>query len=157
MGAIESLSDRDLQTIEECLNAAVDDPFFPGWEFDTLLGFSRDELSVIAQAWPYTDHPTEQNNAVNHLLNMLLGYPHEHWSRWHEYSSATPEEIEQLLARWRGDTHFDETPRAPSTVCVSPSPVLPEPDTRPSNGCDSLLQRPPGRTSSGYQQGGPSA
>lgn len=110
MGAIGSMSDRDLQTIKECLNAAVDGPFFPDWEFHTLMGFSREEVSAIAQAWPHTDNPGEQDDAVNNVLNMLLGYPHRHWSRWPEYSSATPQDIARLLARWRGDNGFDSTP-----------------------------------------------
>ncbi|NRQ32490.1 hypothetical protein HII36_11660 [Nonomuraea sp. NN258] len=109
---IECMSDRDLQVIKECLDAAVDGPFFDDCEFHTLMGFTREEISRIARTWPHTDDPGEQNNAVVNVLNMLLGYPHDHWHRWPEYSSATPQEIAQVLARRQDDgAAFDGAPK----------------------------------------------
>ncbi|MFD9484148.1 hypothetical protein ACFWBX_09115 [Streptomyces sp. NPDC059991] len=109
MSALERMTERDLQIIKECLDAAVNGPFFPDWEFHTLMGFTRDEIAAMKASWPTTSDPDEQDDAVNNVLNMLLGYPHGYDSRWHEYSAATPAQIARTLARWRGDEHFDGT------------------------------------------------
>ncbi|MFF4987377.1 hypothetical protein ACFY19_09315 [Streptosporangium saharense] len=111
MSAVERMSPEDLQIIKECLDAAVNGPFFPDWEFPTLMGFTREEIAAIAVAWPFSSEPDEQKSAVNNVLNMLLGYPHDRASRWHEYLDASPERIARVLARWRGDDDFDETAR----------------------------------------------
>ncbi|MGW1291048.1 hypothetical protein ACWD4N_47820, partial [Streptomyces sp. NPDC002586] len=86
-------------------------PFFPDWEFHTLMGFTRDQIAAIAEAWPSFSKPDDQDDAVNNVLNMLLGYPHGYESRWHEYSGATPEQIARVLARWRGEDDLDRTAR----------------------------------------------
>ncbi|MFJ5850253.1 hypothetical protein [Streptomyces sp. NPDC092903] len=109
MSAMGRMTERDLQIIKECLDAAVNGPFFPEWEFHTLMGFTRAEIAAIAASWPASSDPGEQDDAVNNVLNMLLGYPHGYDSRWHEYSAATPAQIAQTLARWRGDNAFDGT------------------------------------------------
>jgi hypothetical protein len=109
MGKIDLMSARELQVIQECLDAAVHGPFFPDWEFHTLMGFTRDQIAVIAQAWPNNEDSEDQDDAVNNVLNMLLGYPHGYERRWQEYFSVTPQEIAQTLTRWRGDDTFDDT------------------------------------------------
>lgn len=109
MSAVDRMSPEDLRTIKQCLDAAVTGPYFPDWEFDTLMGFSRDEIAAIAAAWPTFPDPDAQADAVNNVLNMLLGYPHGHSARWHEYSEATPEQIALVLARWRADNDIDGT------------------------------------------------
>ncbi|QLE74706.1 hypothetical protein FGW37_26750 [Streptomyces rectiverticillatus] len=109
MNAVERVTDQDLQIIKECLDAAVNGPFFPDWEFHTLMGFTRDEIGAIAASWPSFSDSDTQDDAVNNVLNMLLGYPHGYESRWHDYSNATLEQIVQTLARWRGDDDLDGT------------------------------------------------
>ncbi|MFF1482128.1 hypothetical protein ACFVYD_32020 [Streptomyces sp. NPDC058301] len=109
MSAVERMTEHDLQIIKECLDAAVNGPFFPDGQFHTLMGFTRDEVASIAAAWPQSLDPGEQDDAVNNVLNMLLGYPHGYESRWQEYSAATPAQIAQTLARWRGEAALDTT------------------------------------------------
>lgn len=94
---------EDLQVIKECLDAAVSGPFFDDWEFDTLTGFTRDEIAAVAEAWPSSTEPDVQAEAVNSVLGNLLGYPHGYERRWHEYCSATLEEIARVRARWCGE------------------------------------------------------
>lgn len=74
------------------------------------MGFDRGEVANILAAWPHTDNPDVQEDAVNNVLNNLLGYPHNQWRQWYRYSLATPEEIAQILARWRGDDLHDPRP-----------------------------------------------
>ncbi|MFI6316277.1 hypothetical protein ACIBG8_02095 [Nonomuraea sp. NPDC050556] len=79
--------------IQKCLDAAVSGPYFEEWEFETLIGYTRDEIA----AWPDVD----AHDAVNNVLNMLLIYPHGH------RLPAPGEEIAMALTRWRGEDTFD--------------------------------------------------
>lgn len=102
---------EDLQIIKECLDAAVRGPFFDDWEFDTLMGFTRDEIAAIAEAWPSFPEPDVQADAVTSVLGNLLGYPHGYERRWHEYCSATLEEIARVRARWHGEDDLNRSTR----------------------------------------------
>jgi hypothetical protein len=94
---------HDSEVIRQCLVAAADGPFFPDWEFHTLLGFERDEIRRIAQRWPDWDDALEQADAVNNVLNNLLGYPHGRSDVWHNYIAPTSAEVARTYARWRGE------------------------------------------------------
>jgi hypothetical protein len=99
----------DTRVIGECLLAAADGPFFPDWEFHILFGLERDEVREVARAWPTTDDPERQRNAVNGSLNMLLGYPHARWDAWTNFISVPPDEVARVYARWRGEDRLDES------------------------------------------------
>lgn len=111
MPAVDRMSEQDRQVIRECLLAAVNGPFFPDWEFHTLMGFERAEIAQITEAWPHAANPHDQEVAVNNVLNNLLRYPHGYRDQWSQYSSATPQEIAGILARWRGDDELDPSAR----------------------------------------------
>ena len=70
----------------QALRAAANGPFFPDWEFQTLFGLERSEVSAIAASWPEpTASPEKVSIAVSNSLNNLLGYPHQKdavWSQW---------------------------------------------------------------------------
>lgn len=70
-----SLSDMDpgtLEIAEECLRAAVEGPFFPDWEFHTLMGVSREEARTVLEAWPVqTVEPDVFSCAVLNSLNCV--------------------------------------------------------------------------------------
>lgn len=103
-------SDRDL--IGRCLRAAVDGPYFPEWEVDFIIGFSKNELGEIADAWPDSvriearaQEPDEaQRVAVNNVLNNFIGYPHGHWDELsRDLGGATEARLIELLSAWRGE------------------------------------------------------
>ncbi|MFJ2194093.1 hypothetical protein ACIOJE_40170 [Kitasatospora sp. NPDC087861] len=57
MNTIERMTEQELRIIKECLDAAVNGPFFEDWEFHTLHGFhpggdrrSRGILAVAADS-----------------------------------------------------------------------------------------------------------
>jgi hypothetical protein len=110
MGAVQRLSAREVEIVRQCLSAAVEGPFFPDWEFDTLIGLDRDEVAEVLAAWPGGDADT-QDLAVNNVLNNLLGYPHHQWEILQQYVTATSADIAAVLAHWRGDEQFDPAPR----------------------------------------------
>ncbi|WP_262851529.1 hypothetical protein [Mumia quercus] len=97
----------DSEVICQCLVAAADGPFFPDWEFHTLLDFERDEIRRIAQRWPRWDNDVEQSDAVNNVLNNLLGYPHGRWDVWHDYIAPTSTDVARIYARWRAEDQLD--------------------------------------------------
>ncbi|NUW40625.1 hypothetical protein [Nonomuraea rhodomycinica] len=86
-------------------------PVFEDWEFDTLMGLTRDEVAAIPTSWPHVDDADARDVAVNNVLNNLLGHPHGYARRSHEFFSAAPEEVADVLTRWRGDEAFDASPR----------------------------------------------
>lgn len=108
---MERLSERDSLIVKECLRATVEGPFFPGWEFHTLFGLTRDEVRSVLESWPETESPDNQDLAVGNALNNLLGYPHDKGDAWAQYISAGPDEVAAILSRWRGDDGFDESPK----------------------------------------------
>jgi hypothetical protein len=111
MGAVERLSAREVEIVQQCLSAAVDGPFFPDWEFAALIGLDRDGVATVLTAWPASDDADAQEVAVNNVLNNLLCYPHHRWEAWPQYIIATPADVAAVLARWRGDEHLDPAPR----------------------------------------------
>jgi hypothetical protein len=86
---IERVDDRQRRIIREALEAAVHGPFLPDHGFATLIGCNRNELAVVLNRWPDSDSPSDQELAVNNVLNMLVACPHRQWSRFGEYSMAT--------------------------------------------------------------------
>ncbi len=92
------LSERDRQTIGECLSAAAQKEFFPEWEFETLFGISRRQLFAVRDKWPNVDADEENvSAAVIGALNHLLGYPHMQDARWNKHISVGPDAIRLIL------------------------------------------------------------
>jgi hypothetical protein len=111
MGTVERLSAHEVEIVRQCLAAAVEGPFFPDWEFAALIGLDRDGVAAVLAAWPARDDADTQQFAVSNVLNNLLGYPHHQWEAWPQYITATPADVAAVLARWRGDEHFDSAAR----------------------------------------------
>jgi hypothetical protein len=97
----DDLSKRDESVILAALRAALDGPFFPEWEFQTLMGISRDEMRAVLAAWPDRSSQTAFL-AVNNALNNIWGYPHEHLEAWVRVSDAPRDEVREVLDRWKG-------------------------------------------------------
>lgn len=38
-----------VKLVEQCLNAAIEGPFFPDWEFSSLMGIDRDGMSLLKE------------------------------------------------------------------------------------------------------------
>ena len=100
---LPELTPRDISLIGQSLRAAVEGPFFPDWEFATLMGMSRSDLARVQQEWPRNIEQDAVRTAVNNALNNLIGYPHGLDEAWESYISAPPAEIAEVLRRWRGE------------------------------------------------------
>ncbi len=96
----DGLSSREIEQVRECLRAAVEGPFFPDWEFHTLMGVERAEVDAVWKAWPdVTTDPISFRCAVLGSLNNLSGYPHRKEAVLREYLSFDASHIPQLMAR----------------------------------------------------------
>jgi hypothetical protein len=99
---LRRLSPRDTDVVRKCLAVALHGPFFPDEQLQAVTGLTRNEVARIARAWPDGAAPVEQDRAVNNVLESLLGYPQHEQQVWNDYVSVTRDEVEAILARWRG-------------------------------------------------------
>jgi hypothetical protein len=101
--ALKDLDDSEKKVVRECLEAAVNGPFFPDWEFRTLFGIEREQVRVVLDAWPDVDDANENVMlSINNSMNNLLGYPHGCDQQWHSFVSVSPDEVERVFSKWRG-------------------------------------------------------
>lgn len=101
---LSNLTAIEQDVIRECLQASVDGPFFPNFEFETIFGLTRDDVQAVLNRWPLDDkRDGVAQLAINNALNNLLGYPHGWEDVWPRYISVTPAEVGRIFARWRGE------------------------------------------------------
>lgn len=93
------LSDDEMSIVDQCLRAAIDGPFFPEWEFETLMGVTREELKELAANWRAHKSREQTSDAVTSVLNNLVGYPHGEELAWNSFISVTPAVVSTLLER----------------------------------------------------------
>src|SRR3954462_5885611 len=74
--SLANLDERERDVIRQCLEATVNGPFFPEWEFGTIFGLERNEVRQVLLSWPDLDEADESVvRAINNSFNNLLGYP----------------------------------------------------------------------------------
>ncbi len=74
-----------------------DGPFVEDWEFQTLMGVSRDEMRLIHDNWE--EPPSDETlSVVRDALNNLIGYPHGRMAEVEEMISATKAEMITALS-----------------------------------------------------------
>lgn len=88
----------DTELVGRCLRAAASGPFFPDWEFQTLIGADRDRVQALADAWPNVDlSEPEPMDAIQSVLANLLGYPHGEEEAWRRLISVPPATVQRVL------------------------------------------------------------
>ena len=96
-----NISHQDIQIIAECLKATAAGPFFPDWEFDSLMGIGKADFAAIVARWPDVDLRDEKvRNAVSNSLLNLRGYPIDDEEEWPRYISVPREDLDELRARF---------------------------------------------------------
>jgi hypothetical protein len=104
---LEALDTREREIVGESLRAAAAGPFFPDWEFQTLFGVERSVVLRLAESWPAVDDCETAELAINNSLNNLVGYPHGCDAVWSDWISVTPEDLQAVLAKLRGEPPAD--------------------------------------------------
>jgi hypothetical protein len=100
---LEKLDMQLIRTVRECLLAAASGGFFPDWEFDTLTGFSRNEIEKMAEVWPNGEtSPEDAIGAAVSVLSNLLNYPGMDSSRLEAQVGATVADLVRHLETLRG-------------------------------------------------------
>jgi hypothetical protein len=101
---VTQLEPRDRHLITKCLEEALDERYFPEWEFPVLMGFSRAELRAFlskpvperfeigAAPWKF----------VCSVLNNLIRYPHGRTAHLERSLGASSSELEALSHRLHG-------------------------------------------------------
>jgi|GEM_PF-5862702 len=98
MKIFETLSKHEQKIIFECLCAAEKENFFSIWDFETLFGIYRNQLSAVRAAWPEVDmQDAVVSAAVMGALNQLLYYPHGQDAIWDQYISVQPKVVQLIL------------------------------------------------------------
>lgn len=101
---IAKLAEQEKKVIYECMKAALEGPFFPDWEFQTLFGIDRKRLAAILADWPNVDDSDESVMlAINNSMGNLVGYPHGKDSEWTNFLSASRAEVLDVLRKWKMD------------------------------------------------------
>jgi hypothetical protein len=92
------LDQHDIDVVRHCLNAATNGPFFPDWEFQTLLGVDRATVRKVLLDWPAQTVPhVDFVCAVAGSVNNLTGYPHDREDVWDDYIPASRAQVSALL------------------------------------------------------------
>jgi hypothetical protein len=93
-----NLTSDEIEILRQCLRAAADGPFFPEWEFQTLIGASREEVrALISQT--ALDREERAVDIATSTLNNLLGYPHGAEKVLRSFVSASSAELKGLLEK----------------------------------------------------------
>ena len=95
--AVHDLSTQQLAIVAKCLRAAADGPFFPEWEFKTLIGVTRVDLRRLAINWELGVANGEDIVAVVNALNALVGYPHGEEEAWSSFIDADPSLVSAVI------------------------------------------------------------
>jgi hypothetical protein len=93
----ETLPESQISLVRCSLRAAADGPYFPEWEFETLIGFPRDRVRDWSARWPGAALDEEALAVAISVLNNLLGYPHGFESKLAAETGAPRAELAQLL------------------------------------------------------------
>ena len=92
-----SLSAEDIDLIGAALHAAANGPFFPDWEFQTLIGVTRSQLKEIGALWPQNEADPLAERAIRSTLANLCGYPHNQPVVLESMTTARSERLLELL------------------------------------------------------------
>ena len=106
--AFERLSDEQRTLVGMCLREIVEGPYLPDWEFQTVMGVTREETAAVAAAWPDPAGAPFTFVAVSNTLNTFLGYPHKRWPELADRIDADSRPVVAALARWRGEDLPDD-------------------------------------------------
>ena len=100
--ALDDLTSDELEIVRLSLQAAVQGPYFPDWEFEWLFGVPRDSVAAVLSAWPRVDeHSQVAEVAINNAFVNLLWYPHGMTEELEDELGVTTSRLQQVFGKWR--------------------------------------------------------
>ena len=99
---LNGLTPDERELVRRSLVAAVEGPYFPDWEFQTLFGVKRAEVADVVRKWPAVDESRDVARlAIDNALANLLGYPHGRTAQLESELGVTTARLEQVFTKWR--------------------------------------------------------
>jgi hypothetical protein len=93
---------NEQKLILQCLVGAAEGPFFPDWEFDTLIGSDKENLKYMIQQWDSLDKTSDEvMSVIVNAVTNLINYPHGHEEAMSMYISATEDNLKNILSKLR--------------------------------------------------------
>jgi len=101
--SLANLDEKSREVIRECLRAAAEGPFYLDWEFGTIFGLERGDVTRILMAWPEVNEADQYVvKAINNSLNNILFYPARNKEQtWPKFISVTPAEVARIFDKWK--------------------------------------------------------
>jgi hypothetical protein len=97
--AVDFLTKKEKQIVLNCLHEATEGPFFPDWEFQTLIGVERDDVRLATLRLKQNASTVDDGWIITNILNNLTGYPHDEFERWHEHFDFSIQDAEAILTK----------------------------------------------------------
>ncbi len=88
----------DAELAIKIIHAGVEGPFFPDWEYSTLMGFRRDEAADLLAHTDWIDLTKEQETLLKNTAVMLLTYPHKKRDILATEYGLRPDDLKSLLS-----------------------------------------------------------
>jgi len=68
---------EEQEIIRKCLEAVLNGPFLPDWEFSTLMGVEREELNKVINQWDLINKENDEiKSIISNTIGILTSYPH---------------------------------------------------------------------------------
>ena len=101
--SLSDLNEKERDVVRQCLRAAVEGPFFPEWEFQTIFGLRREQVNTVLVSWLELDEKDELVvRAINNSFNNLLAYPAPNKQElWPKYVSVSAIELARVFDKWK--------------------------------------------------------
>lgn len=92
------------------IREACSGPYFPDWEFETLIGFRREFVECIAAEEEVSKRKwgSDEVSAILNVANNIEGYPHGYASRFTERVGMSPGEFAVLVRSFASQLSVDE-------------------------------------------------
>lgn len=104
-----NLPENEKDMVLKCLIAATEGPFFPDWEFGTIMCCNRDKIREVINKWDELDKSSDEITTIMiSVMNNLTGYPHREEEALKQYVSVDEATLREIMDKLIHRTVDDE-------------------------------------------------
>lgn len=93
-----NLNEDEKNIALKCLIAATEGPFFPDWEFGSIMYRNRDEIKEVIDQWDALDKSSDEITTIMiSVINNLTGYPHGDEEALKHYVSVDAATLRKIM------------------------------------------------------------
>ena len=97
-----SLDGAEKDLVRQCMQAVLDGSWIDDSEFQTRLGFEREELRAILTSWPLLDDADALVGlAINNCMNEVCHGIYISDRDWKARFTQSPEQIKATYTKWK--------------------------------------------------------